>query len=100
MQATMTRPQPSRFSLALPVFGAVWAVALGLGLVGVFWRLTSGPEQAGYRSDIPWGLWVAAYVYFIGLSAGAFLISALVYVAGVKQLERIGKLALFTALVT
>jgi protein NrfD len=100
MHATMTRPQPSRFSLALPAFGVIWAAALALGLVGVFWRLTSGHEQAGYGSYIPWGLWVAAYVYFIGLSAGAFLISALVYVAGVRQLERIGKLALFTALVT
>jgi molybdopterin-containing oxidoreductase family membrane subunit len=82
------------------VGAVVWAAALGLGLVGVYWRMTSGHELAAYGSYIPWGLWVAAYLYFIGLSAGAFLISALVYVVGVKQLERIGKLALFTALVT
>jgi molybdopterin-containing oxidoreductase family membrane subunit len=44
-------------------------------------------------------MWVAAYVYLIGLSAGAFLLSALVYVFDVRRLERVGKLALFTALV-
>jgi molybdopterin-containing oxidoreductase family membrane subunit len=100
MQATITQSPPSRPSFVLPVAAVLWVAALGLGLVGVYWRLTSGHEQAGYGSYIPWGLWVAGYVYFIGLSAGAFLISALVYVAGVKQLERIGKLALFTALIT
>ncbi|MDE3095972.1 MAG: polysulfide reductase NrfD [Chloroflexota bacterium] len=96
----MPQSRPSRPSLGLSIAGVVWVAALGLGLVGVVLRLATGEVHAGYGSYIPWGLWVAAYVYFIGLSAGAFLISALVYVAGVKRLERIGKLALFTALVT
>ena len=78
---------------------AIWLVALLVGAVGVFQRMTTGHEAAGYSSYIPWGLWVATYVYFIGLSAGAFLVSALIYVFGVQRLERIGKLALFTALV-
>ena len=39
-------------------------------------------------------------IYLIGLSAGAFLLSTLVYVFRVERLEKIGKLALFTALVT
>lgn len=99
MQATIVRPR-FRPSAALPVAATLWLVALGFGLAGVYLRLTTGHELAGYGSYIPWGLWVAAYVYFIGLSAGAFLISALVYVFDVRQLERVGKLALFTALVT
>ena len=49
---------------------------------------------------MPWGLWVAAYIYFIGLSAGSFLISSLVYVFNMKRFERIGRLAVFTAVVT
>lgn len=99
MHVTIARPRP-RPSLGLPVAALVWVVALGFGLAGVFLRITTGHELAGYGSYIPWGLWVAAYVYFIGLSAGAFLISALVYVFGYRPLERIGKLSLFTALVT
>ncbi len=80
-----------------------WPVAIILflvGLVGVYQRLTLGHTGANYGSYVPWGLWVAAYIYFIGLSAGAFLLSALVYVFQIKLLKPVGKLALFTALST
>lgn len=80
-----------------------WTAGILLTAVGVWgWyvRLTGGHLQANYGSLIPWGLWVASYIYFIGLSAGSFLISALVYVFGVKRFEAIGRTALFTALVT
>jgi len=82
------------------LFWGVWAVAFLLGLVGVYLRVFIGKEVVGYNSYVPWGLWVAMYIYFVGLSAGAFLLSTLVYVFGVKRLEPVGKLALFTALVT
>lgn len=81
-------------------FYYLWGVGFLLGLVGVTQRLIYGHELAGYGSYVVWGLWVAAYIYFIGLSAGAFLLSSLVYVFGVRQLEKVGKLALFTALIT
>lgn len=68
------------------------------GLAGVYLRFATGHELAAYGSYIPWGLWVSAYIYFIGLSAGAFLLSALVYVFGVKKLEPIAPFALVVAL--
>jgi molybdopterin-containing oxidoreductase family membrane subunit len=80
-----------------------WIAGIGLTLLGVWgWyvRFTEGHLQADYGSLIPWGLWVASYIYFIGLSAGSFLISALVFVFGVKRFEAIGRTALFTALIT
>ncbi len=81
-------------------FGILWLVAFAVGGVGVVQRLLTGHELANYTSSIPWGLWVSAYVYLVGLSAGAFLISSLIYVFGFRRLEPIGKLALFTALVS
>ncbi len=81
------------------VFGILWVVAFLVGGVGVYLRLATGHQLAAYGSYMPWGLWVAMYIYFIGFSAGAFLLSTLVYVFRVKRLERIGKLSLFTALV-
>ncbi len=75
-------------------------IAFAVGSVGLYQRLTLGHEAANYGSYIPWGLWVASYIYFIGLSAGAFLLSTLVYVFQIERLEKIGKLALWTALVT
>lgn len=77
-----------------------WIAAAGLllGLFGVADYLRYGHEHAGYGSYIPWGLSVACYVYFIGLSAGAFLLSTFVYVFGLKKLEPVGKLSLLVAL--
>lgn len=78
----------------------VWLIAVigfGVGLYGMYFRFTEGHRMADYGSYIPWGLWVAFYIYFIGLSAGSFLLSTLVYVARIEKLEKIGKLALFTA---
>ncbi len=77
----------------------VWLVVFGLGLWGVAERLVFGHRLATYGSYVVWGLWVAVYIYMSGLSAGAFLLSSLVYVFRVERLERVGKLALFVALV-
>ncbi|RME21896.1 MAG: hypothetical protein D6798_17120 [Deltaproteobacteria bacterium] len=83
-----------------PALALIWLVLAAVGVVGVYQRLTTGHELAAYGSYIPWGLWVASYIYFIGLSAGAFLLSAVVYIGQVKQLKPLGPLALFTALCT
>ncbi|MCH8345352.1 MAG: polysulfide reductase NrfD [Chloroflexi bacterium] len=93
------RIEISQKSLAVPL-GIVWLAALTVGLVGVSQRLLTGHELSNYTSSIPWGLWIAAYVYFVGLSAGSFLLSSMIYVFGLRKLEPIGKLALFTALVS
>lgn len=71
-----------------------------VGMVGWWDRFAHGHQHANYGSVIPWGLWIAVYIFFIGLSAGSFLISSLVYVFGMKKFEPVGRLALFTALVT
>ena len=80
--------------------GLLWVTAFALGSWGVILRLTTGHELANYGSYIVWGLWVAAYIYFIGLSAGAFLLSSLIYVFASKELEQIGKLSLVVAVIT
>jgi Ni/Fe-hydrogenase subunit HybB-like protein len=83
--------------------GLFWTsgvLLFAVGLVGWYDRFVHGHLNANYGSVVTWGLWVAAYIYFIGLSAGSFLISSLVYVFNMKRFERIGRLAVFTAVVT
>ena len=78
----------------------LWMALIIFGAAGLIERLRHGHESAAYGSYVVWGLWVSAYVYFIGLSAGAFLLSSLIYVFGVKELAKVGKLSLFMAIVT
>lgn len=47
---------------------------------------------------MPWGLWVAFYIFFIGLSAGSFLLSTTVYVFRSDRLAGVGRLGLVQAL--
>jgi molybdopterin-containing oxidoreductase family membrane subunit len=82
-----------------PILWVIIGLSLAIGAASVFGRLTQGLAMTDLGSYIPWGLWIAQDIYFISLSAGAFLISAMVYVFGVKILEPIGPLSLFTALI-
>lgn len=78
---------------------AVGLLAVG-GLALLIQRLNSGLAVTRLTSAVPWGLWIAIYIYFVGLSAGSFLLSTLIYVFGLKQLERVGRLSLLAAIVS
>jgi molybdopterin-containing oxidoreductase family membrane subunit len=81
---------------------AYW-LALGvtmlIGALALVVRVIDGLKVTNLTQIVPWGLWVALYIYFIGLSAGSFLLSTLIYVGGVKRFEPVGRLAVFTAFV-
>lgn len=71
-------------------------------LVGAYFiveRLVLGLEVSSLTNTTPWGAWIAFYIFFIGLSAGSYLVSSLVYVFGMEEYKEIGKIALFTAIV-
>ncbi|MFC7115740.1 NrfD/PsrC family molybdoenzyme membrane anchor subunit [Natronoarchaeum sp. GCM10025703] len=51
-------------------------------------------------SIVPWGAWVAFYIYFVGLSAGAFLVSTLANVFEIGMMHRIDRDALFVAIIS
>ena len=81
----------------------LWYGFLGICLVvgawGVWERFTKGLAMTDLTSQMPWGAWIAFYIFFVGLSAGAFLLSSLVYVFGMYQYETIGRAALLSAVV-
>jgi protein NrfD len=62
-----------------------WVVAMAWGLFGVAQRLLHGELHVNYGSYIPWGLWVAAKVYLVGLGVGASLFVWIVYAFNVNK---------------
>lgn len=78
---------------------AVSLAGLVVGSYGMFERLAYGLKPVAFGSYVPWGLWVSFYLFFLGLSAGAFLVTILAYVFGMKQLESLAPLSAFTVLV-
>ncbi|HEC23703.1 MAG TPA: hypothetical protein ENI95_12395 [Chloroflexi bacterium] len=82
------------------LYWVVVAVTLALGAVGFYWRLSAGHRMANYGELIVWGLWVATYIFFVGISAGSFVIAALVYVFDIERFRPIAPLALLVSLIT
>jgi len=71
-----------------------------VGAIAIILRVAQGLRVTHLSSITPWGLWVILYIYFVGLSAGAFLLSSLVYVFGQHNLEKVGRRALFLAVLS
>lgn len=76
------------------------ALCILAGAWGVWQRFTVGLASTDLTSQMPWGAWIAFYIFFVGLSAGAFLLSSLVYVFGMYQFEKIGRAALLSAIIS
>lgn len=76
----------------------VLAVAVVLGMIGVWDRLVFGKAHLAFGSYIPWGLWVGLYTYFVGVSGGAFLVAFLYHGAGIGTFRRPARYAVPVAL--
>ncbi len=76
------------------------AIALAFGAWGISTRLTNGHADANYGSYVVWGLWVAMYLFFVGIAAGSFMLATLDLLFHVPLFRGMGRLALFLALIT
>jgi molybdopterin-containing oxidoreductase family membrane subunit len=80
------------------------AIALSglLALVGTAFGIHTffiGHEHAyGVTRDVPWGLLIAAYVFFVVTSTGLCLVSSIGHVFGVKAFQPIAKRSVFLAI--
>ena len=69
------------------------------GLVGAGIVLYKGLVVTNLTDLVPWGLWIGIDLSSIALSAGAFLLSAAVYLLGNKKLQPVARTAVFVGLV-
>lgn len=83
------------------VYRRIWLAfligCLAIGGFAIVSRITQGLAISNLSSTTPWGLWIIFYIFFVGLSAGAFLLSTMIYVFGMTKLEKVGREALLTA---
>lgn len=69
------------------------------GLVGSAVVFSQGLVVTNLTDLVPWGLWIAIDLSCIALSAGAFLLSAAVYLLGLKQFQPLARTAVFVGLI-
>jgi len=68
------------------------------GLYAAFLVFTRGLVVTNLSDLAPWGLWIVVDLSCIGLSAGAFSLSALTYLLGRDSLKSIARIATFIGL--
>jgi molybdopterin-containing oxidoreductase family membrane subunit len=77
---------------------AFLALLCGLGLFAGILVFINGLSITGLSDRVPWGMWITIDISAIGLGAGAFLLSAAVYLLGLKKYEPVARLAVFVGL--
>jgi molybdopterin-containing oxidoreductase family membrane subunit len=75
------------------------ALCLLIGLASAFEVFRTGLTTTNMSDTIPWGLWITVDLSSIALGAGAFTLSAVVYLFGLKSFKPIVRLAVFVGFI-
>lgn len=87
--------RPTSISPGLLAWLAFLALCLIIGLVSAIQVFTNGLVITNMNDTVPWGLWITIDLSSIALGAGAFTLSAVVYLFGLKRFQPIVRLAVF-----
>jgi len=83
--------------------GAAWigglAICMIAGLAAGVRVFAQGLWTTNLSDMVPWGLWITIDLSSIALSAGAFMLSATVYLLRVKELQPVAKTAVYVGLI-
>jgi len=98
--ATLTEARkPIRFSPGFLAWVAFVGVLITIGLVSAIYVFINGLEVTNMYNTVPWGLWITIDLTAIALGAGAFTLSAIVYLFGLKRFMPIVRIAVFVGFI-
>lgn len=87
----------TKFNLAIFLMGALTLIGVAAGIHSLY----AGHEHTfGVSREVPWGLLIAAYVFFVVTSTGLCMVSSIGHVFGVKNFNPIAKRAVFLSIAT
>jgi len=98
--ATVTvERKPLNISPGFLAWLAFIALCLMIGLIAAIQVFTRGLVITNMSDLVPWGLWITIDLSSIALGAGAFTLSAVVYLFGIKRFQSIIRLAVFVGFI-
>lgn len=87
----------SKYNTTIAILGLIVMAGLAFGVNAFF----TGHEHAyGNTREVPWGMLLAAYVFFVVTSTGLCLVSSIGHVFGVENFQPIAKRSVFMAICT
>lgn len=94
---TVSALERKPFHLPISRLFLIWlGILLVLLLIGIYSAISvfvKGLYITNMSDSVPWGLWITIDLSSIALGAGAFTLSAIVYIFGIKRLQPIIRLA-------
>jgi len=99
MTTTTVTKKPTSINPGFLVWLGLVGIFLLIGLAAagqVFWN---GLVVTNMSDSVPWGLWITLDLSAIALGAGAFTLSAIVYIFGLEQFRPILRLAVFVGFI-
>jgi molybdopterin-containing oxidoreductase family membrane subunit len=106
--ATVTAPQETAARQPRKILGhfsplfVAWVGGLALvflvGVIAAIYVISNGLGVTNLTDELPWGLWITVDLSAIALGAGAFSLSAAVFIFGLKQYEAIARAAVFVGM--
>lgn len=86
-----------KFNLAIGLMALLTLVGVGAGIHSII----AGHEHTfGVSRGVPWGVLIAAYVFFVVTSTGLCIVSSVGHVFGFKNFNPIAKRAVFMSIAT
>lgn len=82
-------------SMTFAAWVTILVIIIGIGVSGMYRTLSQGLQVTNLSDRVPWGLWITHDLSAIGLGAGAFTLSAVVYIFRIKRFEPIARPAVF-----
>ena len=77
---------------------AMLVTVFGIGVATGIHVLLNGLQVTNLTNELPWGLWITVDLSAIGMGAGAFTLSAVVYIFGMHRYEAIARAAVLVGL--
>ena len=93
--SALVQKQPFKlpFSKGFLLWMGFLGVLLAIGVYSAVTVFIQGLYITNMSDSVPWGLWITIDLSSIALGAGAFTLSAVVYIFGIKRLQPIIRLA-------
>ena len=99
MATTTMERKPFKISSGLLAWGGLLGILLLIGVVAAGYVFWYGLEVTNMSDSVPWGLWITIDLSSIALGAGAFTLSAVVYIFGLKKFQPIIRLAVYVGFI-
>lgn len=86
-------PQLESFSIRWKIWVSFLAICILFGLYGLYVQIVEGHESTGMRDHVVWGLYIANFIFFIGISYAGAVISGILHLLQVEWRRPIIRIA-------